>query len=211
MAALSRTRGRVATSEPAGTVAGVHAYRASVRCLVDDDGCRGPVPDDAPVALCERHLAAAGDWVEAEYGVTDVLPSPCRLCGSRLGVRYPSGWLCAVCEWRHGEIPDAEIAPPRVDVVYYIRHADRVKIGTSGNPRQRLGAIWHEELLAFERGGRALEQRRHVQFAADRYAGTEWFRRSEALTTHIAVLASGVDDPWQLHARWLSEALAARG
>ncbi|WP_349427696.1 GIY-YIG nuclease family protein [Microbacterium sp. LWS13-1.2] len=187
------------------------ANRVSAPCLVDDDGCRGPVPLDAPIPLCERHLAVAAEWGGAHDGLTDVLPSPCGLCGSRLGVRYPSGWLCAVCEWRHGEIPDAEIPPPRVDVVYYLRYADRVKIGTSANPRQRFGAIWHDELLAFERGGRALEQRRHVQFTADRYPGTEWFRRSEALTAHIAVLAAGVDDPWQLHARWLSEALAAQG
>jgi hypothetical protein len=169
------------------------------------------VPADAPVSLCERHLALAGEWAGAEYGLTDVLPSPCRLCGSRLGVRYPSGWLCAVCEWRYGELPDDDIAPPRVDVVYYIRHADRVKIGTSANPRQRLAALWHEELLAFERGGRALEQRRHAQFAADRHPGTEWFRLTDALRAHIAVLAAGVDDPWELLARWRSEALGVRG
>ena len=183
----------------------------SARCLVDDDGCRGPVPADSPVALCERHLAAASEWCDPRYGVTDALPSPCGVCGSRLGVRYPSAWLCAVCEWRHGEIPDAEFAPPRVDVVYYLGYADRVKIGTSSNPRQRLAALWHDELLAFERGGRALEQRRHVQFADDRYPRTEWFRRSEALMAHIDALAAGIDDPWALHTRWLSEALAARG
>jgi len=175
-----------------------------------DEGCRGPVPADAPVPLCERHLAAVAEWGEGEYGVTDVLPSPCRLCGSRLGVRYPSGWLCAVCEWRHGEVPDGEIAPPRVEVVYYLRYADRIKIGTTGNPRQRFAAIWHDELLAFERGGRAVEQARHVQFAADRHPGTEWFRISEPLAAHVAVLAAGVDDPWRLHARWVSEAVAAQ-
>jgi len=169
------------------------------------------VPAEAPVALCDAHLAAVAEWEGAEHGVTDVLPSPCRLCGSRLGVRYRSGWLCAVCEWRHGELPDDDIPAPRVDVVYYLRYDDRVKIGTTANPRQRFGAIWHDELLAFERGGRALEQRRHVQFAADRFPGTEWFRRSDALLAHIGVLAAGVDDPWQLHARWLSEALAVRG
>lgn len=182
----------------------------SPRCLVDDDGCRGPVPHDAAVPLCERHLAAASDWASAEYGVTDVLPSPCLVCGSRLGVRYPSGWLCATCEWRHGEVPDGELAPPRVDVVYYVRYDDRVKIGTSANPRQRLAAIWHDDVLAFERGGRALEQARHARFAADRYPRTEWFRLSDDLARHIAVLAAGVDDPWALHARWTSEALAAQ-
>ena len=140
-----------------------------------------------------------------------MLPHPCLVCGSRLGVHYPSGWLCAVCEWRQGETVDGELPPPRVDVVYYLRFKDRVKIGTTANPRQRLGAIWHEELLAFERGDRALEGRRHEQFAADRFAGSEWFTLSPALAEHIAVLAAGVDDPWQFYARWMSEALAARG
>ena len=143
--------------------------------------------------------------------MTDLLPSPCRACGSRVGIRYPSGWICAVCEWRAGEVPDGDLPPPRVDVVYYLRHGDRVKIGTTANPRQRFGAIWHEQLLAFERGDRSLEQRRHAQFAADRFAGSEWFRMSRRLRAHIASVSAGVDDPWALHARWISEALALRG
>lgn len=169
------------------------------------------MPRDAPVALCEGHLAAVSEWADAEHGVPDLLPSPCLVCGSRLGVRYPSGWLCATCEWRQGDVPDAELPPPRVDVVYYVRFGDRVKIGTSSNPRQRLAAIWHDELLAFERGGRALEQRRHIEFAHERFPRTEWFRLSDDIARHIATLAEGVEDPWQLHARWMSEALAVRG
>lgn len=50
-------------------------------------------------------------------GATDPLPSPCRLCGSRVGVRYPSAWICAICEWRVGEVPDGGLAPPRLDIV----------------------------------------------------------------------------------------------
>ena len=138
------------------------------------------------------------------------MPGRCLLCGSGDGVRSPDGWHCAVCGWRVGDVPDAELPRPRVDVVYYLRYADRIKIGTTGNPRQRFAAIWHDELLAFERGGRAVEQARHAQFAADRHPGTEWFRTSEALVAHVAVLAAGVDDPWRLHARWVSEAVAAQ-
>jgi hypothetical protein len=163
---------------------------------------------DAPVPLCEWHSAAVSEWEQTRSGTPDVLPAPCVLCGSRAGVRYPSGWLCAVCEWRHGDLIDHELPPPRVDVVYYLRYDDRIKVGTSANPRQRLAAIWHDELLAFERGDRMLERRRHEQFAADRFPGTEWFRRSPALLAHIEVLAAGVDDPWRLHARWTSEAVA---
>lgn len=166
------------------------------------------MPADAPIPLCEWHLTAAAEWSEARHGVTDALPSPCPVCGSRLGVAYPSGWLCAVCEWHYGDIVDDDLAPPRVDVVYYLRYDDRIKIGTTANPRQRLAAIWHDELLAFERGDRTVEGRRHAQFAADRFPRTEWFRASEALITHVAELAAGVEDPWVLHARWRSEALA---
>lgn len=163
---------------------------------------------DAPIALCEPHLTAAAEWADRQHGVTDVLPSPCRLCGSRLGVHHRSAWLCAVCEWRHGDLIDSELAPPRVDVVYYARYADRVKIGTSSNPRQRLKAIRHDDLLAFERGDRGLERRRHEQFAEERYDRTEWFVLSERLGNHIDAVRGGERDPWSCYLRWVSEAVA---
>jgi hypothetical protein len=176
-------------------------------CVLGDGGT---VPDGAPLPLCARHYADAAEWSEHAHGVTDLLPSPCRLCGSRLGVRWPSGWQCAVCEWRHGDLIDAELPPPRLDVVYYLRFADRVKIGTTAQPRRRFAAIRHDELLALERGDRSTERRRHDQFAAERYGATEWFSLSARLGAHIAAVAAGVD-PWALHARWVSEAIALRG
>lgn len=173
-------------------------------------GCEAEVDTGAPVDLCSAHLLAAHDWVARTVGLTDVLPSPCAACGSRLGVSYPSGWLCAVCEWRAGDIPDGDLAPVRVDVVYYLRFGNRIKIGTSSNPRARLAQLRFEELLAFERGDRAIEQRRHAQFASLRYPGSEWFSSSPELATHIRTLSEGVADPWDLHRRWLSERLALR-
>jgi hypothetical protein len=169
------------------------------------------VPSDAPVPLCDRHFAVAAEWAGRAWGAEDALPSPCRLCGSRLGIRYPSAWLCAVCEWRHGDLVDGDLPPARVDVVYYVRFADRVKIGTSSNPRQRLAAIWHDDLLAFERGDRALERRRHEQFASERYDRTEWFEFSDRLRAHIDVIAAGSEDHWDQYRRWVSEAVAIRG
>ena len=135
------------------------------------------------------------------------MPQACRLCGHLDGVRADDGWRCGVCAWRVGDVPDADLPRPRIEVVYYIRYAERVKIGTSGNPRQRLGALWHEELLAFERGGRAVEQTRHREFA-DLREGGEWFRADAALLDHAAALAAG-RDPWHAYARWVSEALRA--
>lgn len=177
----------------------------------DGGPCPRPVEADAPVALCSLHLLVAHDWVVRDVGITDVLPSPCLACGSRLGVRYPSGWLCAICEWRVGEIPDRELERVRVDVVYYLRLGDRIKIGTSFNPRSRFAALPHDEVLAFERGDRRLEHRRHEQFAADRIGGSEWFRAGDALVAHAAALAEGVDSPWDRYAQWLSRELALRG
>lgn len=174
------------------------------------DGCAAPRAADAPVPLCERHLAVAADWV-SPAGIEATLPGPCLVCGGRVGVRYPSATLCATCEWPYGDVPDGELPPPRIDVVYYIRFDDRIKIGTTTNPRQRLARLWHQELLGFERGDRTLERARHERFAADRFPGTEWFRSSPELLAHVAVVAAGVPDPWALHARWTSEALALRG
>jgi len=106
-------------------------------------------------------------------------------------------------------VPDDDVPPPRVDVVYYLRFGDRVKIGTTANPRQRFAAIWHDEVMAFERGDRRLEQRRHAQFAADRFGGSEWFRLTPAIAERADILAGG-RDPWDLYARWVSEAVAAQ-
>lgn len=174
-------------------------------------GCAQPVESDSPLNLCSGHLLTAYDWVARDVGVTDLLPSPCLACGSRVGIHYPSGWICATCEWRVGEVPDGELELARVDVVYYLRFGDRIKIGTSSNPRSRLAQLRYDELLAFEPGNRAVEQRRHAQFAEYRYPGSEWFRSHRELDAHIRVLAAGVDDPWDLHRRWLSERLASRG
>ncbi|MFP7761509.1 GIY-YIG nuclease family protein [Marisediminicola sp. LYQ85] len=186
--------------------------------VVRRDGtvCAAPVDDAAPFAACIRHLLDAHDWVVGELGVTDLLPSPCLACGSRLGVQFRSGWMCAICEWRYGETPDGaasdgHAASARVDVVYYVRFGDRIKIGTSGNPRVRFQALPYDEVLAFELGDRMLEQRRHAQFASWRIPRTEWFERSDELDAHVAALAAGVSDPWALYARWRSERLALRG
>ena len=135
------------------------------------------------------------------------LPAPCILCGGSEGTRDARGPVCAVCGWRVGDTVDTDLPLPRVEVVYYLRWDDRIKIGTSGNPRQRLGAVWHQELLAFERGGRVLERQRHTEFA-DLRLGGEWFQASARLQAHASALR-GDTDPWHRYARWFSEAVVA--
>lgn len=120
-------------------------------------------------------------------------------------MRTAGAWHCAVCGWRFGDSPDPELPLPRIDVVYYIRYDQRVKIGTSRRPRQRLASIRHHELLAFERGGRAVEQQRHQEFASVREGG-EWFTLTGEVRAHVDGLRRA-GDPWALYARWLSDAL----
>ena len=127
-----------------------------------------------------------------------------------LGIRRPTGWICGVCEWAVGAYIDPDLPPPRIDVVYYLRLGASIKIGTTYNPRQRFAALPHDEVLAFERGGRELEQQRHLEFAADRLGTSEWFGLSRHLRSHITRLAAG-RDAWDAHARWLSTELSARG
>ncbi len=147
---------------------------------------------------------ATGTDIEGE------LPGPCLACGAVVGRQDSTGWRCSTCGWLFGDVPDADLPPVRVHVVYYLGFGDRIKIGTSGSPRSRLARLRFDELLAFERGGREIEQKRHVQFAEQRFPGSEWFRSSRALTDHIRALAVGIDDPWDLYRRWMSEQLALR-
>jgi hypothetical protein len=172
-------------------------------------GCADLAAQPELIPLCEDHLGVATEVHGLAFGLTGALPEPCRLCRSRLGVRHASGWVCAICEWPHGEHPDGELAPPRLDVVYYLRFGERVKIGTTTNPRQRFTAIRHEELLAFERGDRHQEHRRHEEFADERAGSSEWFALTPRLRAHIDVLAGGTD-PWDRWRRWLAEATAVR-
>lgn len=183
--------------------------RERAPCVIP--GCGDSVDAGVPIPVCARHLAFGADWIAREYGTEDVLPTPCPACGARVGVRYPSGWVCSVCEWAYGESPDDELPLPRVDVVYYIRFDDRMKIGTSSNLRRRMAQLWHHELVALERGTRVREHARHVQFAESRLGASEWFRLSPELREHVDALRAGVEDPWHLYARWVSEAVALRG
>ncbi|HZU93414.1 MAG TPA: GIY-YIG nuclease family protein [Microbacterium sp.] len=133
------------------------------------------------------------------------LPGPCNLCGRPHGTRVEGAWVCTACGWRYGDAPDFDLPRPVIEVVYYLRYDRRVKIGTSRRPRQRLASIRHEELLAFERGGRSVEQQRHREFAALREGG-EWFTLADDLRAHVVGLRAH-GEPWHLYARWLSDAL----
>ncbi len=136
----------------------------------------------------------------------EALPDRCGLCGAVEGTRRAGSLVCAACGWRYGDAPDYDLPMARVHVVYYVRAGDRLKIGTSSNPRQRLNALWFDELLAFEQGDRTVEQARHREFAALRGTG-EWFAFRDELVVHVERL-SAVGPPWARYAQWMSAALS---
>lgn len=71
-----------------------------------------------------------------------------------------------------------------LDVVYYIRFRDVVKIGTTHTLKGRLSSLPWEEVLAIEPGDMQVERHRHKQFAKIRFMD-EWFRDSRELADHI--------------------------
>jgi hypothetical protein len=86
--------------------------------------------------------------------------------------------------------------PQRRSIVYYVRRGELVKIGTTVNPASRLKVLMPDEILAFEPGDRATEQRRHRQFSTCRVAAkSEYFRQDAKLMTHISKLRQLHGDP----------------
>lgn len=135
--------------------------------------------------------------------VSVLLPEVKRCAGYRNGVRCRTAPvrgvpvdLCAdhVAELRQLWLPAPDrpapmpvATAPYFPVVYYIRFADRIKIGTTNWLPSRLPELPHDALLGVEPGGRELENERHQQFASLHVTG-EWFRMEPDLLAHIASL-----------------------
>lgn len=71
--------------------------------------------------------------------------------------------------------------------VYYLLVGEQVKIGFTGDIRQRLRSYPPaSELLAVEPGSRELEAQRHGEFRQHLAAGREWFRPHPELVQHMS-------------------------
>jgi hypothetical protein len=75
----------------------------------------------------------------------------------------------------------------RESVVYYVRFADRIKIGTTICLTSRLDDLPYDEMLATEPGGAEVEHERHIQFAEHWITG-EWFRVAPEIMEHVEKL-----------------------
>ena len=170
--------------------------------LANGRDCPGWVNPDHSLNLCAEHIEAAFELYRRTGEVA--APSnqfPCPVCDSAL---YPgvTGAMCGRCAYKTDDFTGkivvsyaeaeaqqnqrrAAIKSP--NLVYYIRFADRIKIGTTSDIRRRMTAIPHDKLLATEPGDRHLEAIRHREFKHLRLTG-EWFRAAPELLKHIASL-----------------------
>lgn len=184
--------------------------------LPDGSDCPNSSHEEAPINLCAFHLVQAATWVNQN----DESSRPrevCPLCGEQEARREESGVICGRCGYESpGFSGFADLTPAerdethpqvyghrRINVVYYVRFGDRIKIGTSINPRKRLQEIPHDEVLAFERGGVTLEAQRHIEFRTSRIRNTEWFDATEDILAHVAKLQPKTEDPWRTYLRLL--------
>ena len=184
--------------------------------LPDGTDCPNPAHDEAPINLCPYHLVQATVWVNQN----DESRRPrevCPLCGEQEARRDESGVYCGRCGYESpGFSGFADLTPAerdethpkvyghrKINVVYYIRFADRIKIGTTKDPRKRFQAIPHDEVLAFELGGVALESQRHIEFREHRIRNTEWFEIAQPILDHIATIQPKGEDPWRTYLRIL--------
>jgi hypothetical protein len=180
--------------------------------------CTGEPGFDTPYGLCEKHF----EKIALEYHHPDVFPvhNRCEYCAqiAMFEVRFTGIKFCSSCGRREsglkGETPVArDVRQPRADlpvfrerpveVVYYLRFGDRVKIGTTRDLKARIKAIYHDEVLAVEQGGVAAERMRHLQFAKHIITGQrEWFSLAPELVAHINELRTDYGQPMAAIRKW---------
>lgn len=158
---------------------------------------------------------------EPDWKKLRTFAAPCPLCNyaSLFQVTDTSAIFCTwpTCAAFNRELTTDEAAqlyerPALLDgwhepVVYCMRMGNMVKIGTSTNIRSRFETIGPQGVAAVEPGGKAVERRRHNQFAAS-HSHREWFFLTEEIGQHIADLR----ESWQSSTGQSTEAwLADRG
>ena len=81
-------------------------------------------------------------------------------------------------------------------VVYYIKYAELVKIGSARDLEARLASYNPGgELLAVEPGDRDLERKRHSELAVHRIYGNEWYAATPPVLHHVKLVRSKHGEP----------------
>jgi hypothetical protein len=147
---------------------------------VTDEVCEGRTGDLAcwsepavhtPVRLCRRHLAAVAHQAVRLFVSGEAALEVEEVEEENLIEQAP------VVE------VESALATPGREVVYFLGHGSRIKIGYSTNLAQRVSALAlrRENVLLVLAGDRHLERALHRSFAAFRVQSTEWFTDSVAI------------------------------
>jgi len=120
----------------------------------------------------------------------------CIACGVRISLTFQrdtdvaSGVAAERARIRQEFEAEQEARRKISSVVYYVRIGDHIKIGyTSDLDRRLMGLrVDGSDLLAWEPGGRELEQQRHHEFRAARISRREDFHPTDRLKEHLEEL-----------------------
>jgi hypothetical protein len=134
--------------------------------------CGNSVPSQMPFDICGHHARRLWEYMnEFMSSVTDDPVFRAKLFLDRV---------------KDEEDQRARENATRDYQVYYLQIGNHIKIGYSGNLKQRLKSYpVTRRLLAVEPGHGHVEFQRHRQFAHLLDAGNEWFRPGPDLIDHI--------------------------
>lgn len=157
-------------------------HRPSFKAILD------AVDLDAPewpaVASVLREMVSAG---------VEIDEAAAAMAGKIGALRYADRQRSSVNKGRPVRTPSSLTAGCG-SVVYYVRRASLIKIGTTTNPALRFADLLPDEIYAVEPGGQPEEHQRHVQFTHLR-RGREYFEMADELMQHVAFTRKLHGDP----------------
>lgn len=133
--------------------------------------CNADRMEGAPLPLCVAHMRAAYLFFASHLRSLPEFTDEQQADWAQVG-KSDEGWYL----------------PEQPEIVYYVLIGFHVKIGTTRDMQSRMSALFPDEILAIEPGGRELEGKRHRQFNALLAKGREYFHPGAALQEHIRKL-----------------------
>ncbi len=177
---VHRSRDRVRV-QAAHRPRSVNRYQADLCLAQCDDGstCGVTSLEYAPFPLCAYHAVRVYRFVKNSVG--GLLEDPL------FRVHFQ------VEDIRRDRAREQRRNAGKKYVVYYVQVGTHIKIGYTGNFRQRIQSYPPtRRVLAVEDGDAHLEQERHTQFAHLLDVGHEWFHPGPDLIRHINTLRAGL-------------------
>lgn len=155
------------------------------RCTIEHANgrfCDSPSMADVPFPICSHHAFKLYNHM-------------LEVVHTGLGINRPAD-KSARDRWTAREASHKEALKAQ-SVVYYVRIGDVIKIGFTGNVKQRMSQLRVpiDAILATEPGGREIEATRHKQFADLRVGTLENFRPEKRLIDHIDAVREYHGDP----------------